>query len=167
MTRRLPFPLLSLSLLFMWLILNQTLAPGHVLLGGLLGWAGARAFVRLQPASKSRGGAAWRRARMAVELSWLVLADIVRSNVAVARISLQPGVRGRTAGFLTMPLELHNPAALALLACVITATPGTSWARYDAERHLLTIHVLDLVDEQAWMRQFKERYEWRLLEIFP
>ena len=53
-----------------------------------------------------------------------------------------------------------------MLACVITATPGTSWARYDAARNVLTIHVLDLVDEQAWIRQFKERYERRLMEIF-
>jgi multicomponent K+:H+ antiporter subunit E len=53
-----------------------------------------------------------------------------------------------------------------VLACIITATPGTSWARYDAVRNTLTIHVLDLVDEQAWITQFKLRYERRLLEIF-
>jgi multicomponent K+:H+ antiporter subunit E len=53
-----------------------------------------------------------------------------------------------------------------VLACIITATPGTSWARYDRENNALTIHVLDLVDEQAWIEQFKQRYERRLLEIF-
>jgi multicomponent K+:H+ antiporter subunit E len=61
---------------------------------------------------------------------------------------------------------MRHPGGLAVLACVITATPGTSWARYDAERNILTIHVLDLIDEQAWIKQFKERYERRLLEIF-
>ena len=49
---------------------------------------------------------------------------------------------------------------------MITATPGTSWARYDAERNVLTIHILDLIDEQAWIRIFKDRYERRLKEIF-
>jgi multicomponent K+:H+ antiporter subunit E len=48
----------------------------------------------------------------------------------------------------------------------VTATPGTSWARYDAEDGVLTIHVLDLRDEAGWIRNFKARYERRLMEIF-
>jgi multicomponent K+:H+ antiporter subunit E len=61
---------------------------------------------------------------------------------------------------------VRHPGGLAALACIITATPGTSWARYDAARNTLTIHVLDLVDEEAWVRLFKGRYERRLMEIF-
>jgi multicomponent K+:H+ antiporter subunit E len=109
-----------------------------------------------------------RRLRMAAiaQLLWLVFSDIVRSNIAVARIVLGLGARRRTAGFLSMPLELRHPGGLAVMACIVTATPGTSWARYDAERGILVIHVLDLVDEDAWIRIFKQRYERRLLEIF-
>ena len=99
-------------------------------------------------------------------LLWLVFLDIVRSNLAVGRIVFQPRARGRTAGFLAMPLEVRHPGALAALACIVTATPGTSWARYDAAANVVTIHVLDLIDEQAWIRQFKERYERLLKEIF-
>jgi len=100
------------------------------------------------------------------ELLGLVLADIVRSNLAVARIVLGLHRAKRTAGFLSMPLELRDPRGLAVMACIVTATPGTSWARYDAARNILTIHVLDLVDEAVWIRLFKERYERRLMEIF-
>ena len=50
-----------------------------------------------------------------------------------------------------MPLELRDPGALAALACIITATPGTSWVRYDRAASVLTMHVLDLVDEDAWV----------------
>ena len=32
----------------------------------------------------------------------------------------------------TIPLELRDPGGLAALACIITATPGHAWARYDA-----------------------------------
>ena len=60
----------------------------------------------------------------------------------------------------------YDEGAIAVLACIVTATPGTSWARYDAAANVVTIHVLDLIDEQAWIRQFKERYERLLLEIF-
>ena len=34
MTRLLPFPIASASLLVLWLLLNQSLSPGHILLGG-------------------------------------------------------------------------------------------------------------------------------------
>jgi multicomponent K+:H+ antiporter subunit E len=162
MTRWLPFPVLSLSLFVMWLMLNQTLEPIHLLLGAALGVAGARVLARLQPPT----GKARRRALAVAQILADALVDIVRSNIAVARIVLHPGMRQRSSGFLSMPLAVRHPGALAALACIITATPGTSWARYDAARNVLTIHVLDLVDEQAWIRIFKDRYERRLLEIF-
>jgi multicomponent K+:H+ antiporter subunit E len=102
---------------------------------------------------------------VALELMFLVLADIARSNIAVARIVLNPATKP-IAGFLSLPLELRHPVGLAAVACIITATPGTSWARYDAARNILTIHVLDLLDEEEWVRIFKQRYERRLREIF-
>jgi multicomponent K+:H+ antiporter subunit E len=162
MKRWLPFPLFSLSLLGMWIVLNGTAAAAPVLLGAALGVAGGWVLARLQaPLGRVR-----RRVWTASALLWLVFVDIVRSNIAVGRIVLRPGARGRTAGFLELPLEMRNPGGLAVLACIVTATPGTSWARYDAGSDTVTIHVLDLVDEQAWIRQFKERYERRLMEIF-
>jgi multicomponent K+:H+ antiporter subunit E len=154
--------LFRLALVVLWLLLNQSLAPGGVLLGAALALGGTLAFARLQPPASGMRF----RPRVLVELLCLVLADIVRSNLAVARIVLGLHRAKRTAGFLSMPLELRDPRGLAVMACIITATPGTSWARYDAARNILTIHVLDLVDEAAWIRLFKHRYERRLLEIF-
>lgn len=162
MKRLLPYPLLSLALLAMWLVLNQSVAPPDVLLGMAFAVAGGAMLRTLQPPL----GRVRRRAGAAGVLAWLVFLDIVQSNLAVARISLEPRTSGRVAGFLHMPLEVRHPGALAVLACIITATPGTSWARYDAGRNVVTIHVLDLIDEQTWIRQFKERYEQRLKEIF-
>jgi len=159
MSRWLPYPLLSLALFAAWLLLNQSMAAAHILLGVALGLAGGRILAALQPPHRRP-----RRAALALELFFLVLADIVRSNIAVARIVLSPGTK-RTAGFLSLPLELRHPAGLAAVACIVTATPGTSWARYDAARNILTIHVLDLLDEEEWIRIFKHRYERRLREI--
>ena len=162
MKRWLSFPLFSALLLAMWLLLNGSLAPVHLLLGAALGLAGAWTLSALQvPQARVR-----RRAGAAALLLWLVFADIVRSNLAVGRIVLLRGTRNQTAGFLEMPLAVRHPGALAVMACIITATPGTSWARYDREANRLTIHVLDLIDEQAWIDTFKNRYERRLLEMF-
>lgn len=153
---------LFLALLALWLILNESFAAGHVLLGAVLALGGVAVYSRLQPgANRVRN-----RPLAAGRLLALVLADIVRSNVAVARIVLGLGASKRTAGFLALPLELRHPGALAVIACIITATPGTTWVRYDRSAGVVTIHVLDLVDEQAWIRLFKDRYERCLLEIF-
>ena len=153
---------LFLTLLAVWLVLNESLAPGQVLLGIALALAGVAVFSRLQPPTRrvrSRPGAA-------LQLLGLVLADIVRSNLAVARIVLGLGRAQRSAGFLALPLELRHPGGLAVVACIITATPGTSWVRYDSAANVVTIHVLDLVDADDWIRLFRQRYERRLLEIF-
>ena len=79
---------------------------------------------------------------------------------------LRRGTRGRKAGFVDIPLEVRHPAALATLACIVTSTPGTSWANYDRGSGVLTLHVLDLVDDAAWVDTVKGRYERRLKEIF-
>ena len=161
MKRWLPYPLLSLSLAAMWLLLNGTLAPLHLAFGALLGLGGALALAELQaPEGRVRRGSA------IVSLAWLVLVDVVRSNIAVARLVVFQRARRRVAGFVEMPVEVRHPGALAVMACILTATPGTSWARFDARRRLLYIHVFDLIDERQWMERFKQRYERRLMEIF-
>jgi multicomponent K+:H+ antiporter subunit E len=163
MRRLVPHPILSLGLLLMWLVLNDSSEPAHVLFGLLMALAGGVVYARLQPTPGKLG----RVIVPGAMLAWLVLVDIVRSNLAVLRIALSPSARGRVAGFLSIPLELRDPRGLAVLAGIVTATPGTSWAHYEAAANVLTLHVLDLVDEETWVRQFKDRYERRLVEIFP
>jgi multicomponent K+:H+ antiporter subunit E len=154
-------PLLWLALVAMWLVLNDTLAVGNAIVGALVALAAVLGLARLQPASTRL-----RRPLTAARLAGVVLLDIVRSNVAVAAIVLRPGTRGRVAGFVDIPLDTRHPAALAALACIITATPGTAWARYDSRANVVTIHVLDLVDGPALARDIKDRYEARLKEMF-
>lgn len=101
-------------------------------------------------------------ARLVAVVAW----DIVQSNLAVARIVFTPERPARRAGFLPIPLDTRHGGALAALAVIVTATPGTSWAGYDPEGNVLTLHVLDLRDEEELMRNFKARYERPLREIF-
>lgn len=161
MTRLLPAPLLSLVLLAMWLLLNLTLSPGHLMLGAVLAIAGPIALSALDT-PKARV----RRVDAILRLAVAVLADIVRSNIAVARIILGSRPGNQTSGFMDIPLDMRDPYGLALLGCIITATPGTLWVHFDSTSGLLTIHVLDLVDEAGWIRTIKHRYERLLKEIF-
>lgn len=100
-----------------------------------------------------------------LKLAGLVTIDIVRSNFAVASIVLFRR-RRRVAGFVRMPLELRSRHGLAVLALIITATPGTIWIELDRAEGTLVVHILDLVDEEEWIDLIKRRYEALLLEIF-
>lgn len=167
MKRWLPYPLLSALLFAMWLALNQALQAGHVVLGAALALAGGLAFARLQaPRSVAHSHSLPRRCTAALQLAWLVFADIVRSNLAVARLVLNRNAASGVSGFVSIPLLLRDPGGLAVLACIITATPGTAWARYDAAGGILVIHVFDLIDEDVWIHSVQQRYERRLREIF-
>jgi multicomponent K+:H+ antiporter subunit E len=161
MRRLLPFPLAAAGLFILWLLLNQALTWGYILLGVAAAFGGGWALTALQPP-----GARVRRLGAIFRLSSLVLADIVRSNIAVGRIVLGLGRRERRSGFVHIPLDLGDPYGLAALACIITSTPGTLWVSFDATTRILMIHVLDLIDESDWVRTIKGRYERHLLEIF-
>jgi multicomponent K+:H+ antiporter subunit E len=160
--RRTVSPVLVLVLTGIWLLLNQTLAPGQLVLGFALSLLLAWFASALRPLR-----ARLRRVDLAALLALVVLRDIVRSNFGVARIVLGL-VRGREihSGFLEVPLELRDPHGLAALAAIVTSTPGTVWAGLSPDGGTLTLHVLDLRDEAEWVRLIKERYERPLRRIF-
>ncbi|RYY29369.1 MAG: Na+/H+ antiporter subunit E [Sphingomonadales bacterium] len=159
MKRWIPHPLLAVALLIMWLLLNQSVSPGNLVLGTIVALVASHALAALVPEPVRFAAAA-----PALGLAGLVLIDIVQSNLAVARIVLVP--RKRVSGFVRVPLELTNIHALTVLSCIITATPGTLWVQFDRANGVLLVHVLDLVDEDAWIHLIKSRYEARLLRIF-
>jgi multicomponent K+:H+ antiporter subunit E len=147
-------------LFIVWLLLNQSVSPGNIVLGCVLAITGARVMAALDPPK-----VIIRAPGAILRLAILVIADIVRSNIAVARIIISMA-EPQTSGFIRIPLDLRNPYGLATLAVIITSTPGTVWVKFDSQAQILTIHVLDLVDESGWVQRVKHRYERLLLEIF-
>ena len=159
--RRVP-PVLAVVLLAIWLLLNNTVAFGSTVLGAFFSVALLLAAARLRPLQPRM-----RRAFVAMRLVFTVLVDVVRSNIAVGRVILGLGrTRQVCSHFIEVPLELRDPHGLAALAIIITCTPGTVWANLAADRRILTVHVLDLVDETRLVRTIKQRYERPLIAIF-
>ncbi len=161
MRRWLPYPALSLFLLVVWLVLNQSLALGHIVIGAALAVVLGIGFRRLRPPPLRI-----RRHRLLLRLVIRVIGDVVRSNLALMRVIVGGRSSSLTSGFVAIPLQLSNPYGLAVLACIITATPGTIWMSYETQNRVLLIHVFDLVDEDEWIRIVGERYASPLQEIF-
>jgi multicomponent K+:H+ antiporter subunit E len=157
----LPYPLLSAALLALWLLLNQSVSVGQLVLGSVLAILASWMMAALRP-EKPR----IRRPGAALQLAGMVFVDILRSNLAVGRIIVRSREPGLNAGFMTIPLDMRSRHGLAVLSIIITSTPGTIWVNYDSAKGTLLVHVLDLVDETVWLRLIKGRYERLLMEIF-
>lgn len=160
MNKILPYPLLIIFLIIMWLSLTS-FTLGQLLIATIVALIAAQAMAALQPAK-----ARLKRWKSLLKLTGIVLHDIVRSNIAVTKIILQGNKRARKSGFMTIPLDLRDPTGLAVLAIIITSTPGTAWLDYNSARGILLLHIFDLVDEIVWLDLIKNRYERLLLEIF-
>jgi len=158
--RFVPFPLLAVCLLVMWLLLMQSVSLGQILLGASVSLVATWSMTRIRPWTSRIDK--WSKV---VKLLGIVAVDVARSNLAVAKIVLSPG-GSRNASFLRIKLELKSPNALACLALIITATPGSAWVQFNRGSGMLIIHVLDLIDEDDWIRLLKQRYETLLMEIF-
>jgi multicomponent K+:H+ antiporter subunit E len=160
MRRWLPHPLLAAVLAASWLMLTGERTFAHLLLGIALGVIIPLAispFLEHLPKVLS--------ARAAIALTLRVTWDIVLANIAVSRLVLGPTGRLRPA-FLHVPLALTHPQSIALLASIITMTPGTvSVTVNDGKRELL-VHALDCADPEQTIAGIKSRYEQPLLEIF-
>ena len=156
----LPHPALSLVLAAVWLLLQQSVAPAQLLSAALLAlglpWL-LHGFIgdTVRPR-------AWRDI---VHLGGVVLWDIVVSNITVARIALDPRVTPQPA-WVPVPLDAEHPTAIALLASIITMTPGTVSCIVDEGERMILVHALDCSDAAGTATQIKQRYEAPLRRIF-
>ena len=167
----LPTPLLSLLLFLVWLLLNNSVSPGHIVLALVLAIViplATSPFSTKQPLIIKPG--------LALRHFMLVLYDIITANVQVAILILGPN-KNLTPGFVKVPLDLTHSMPITILASTVSLTPGTvsaevyPWSECltegnNQEQRFLLIHVLDLKDEQALIDTIKQRYEAPLKEIF-
>lgn len=156
----LPHPILTPALTVVWLLLNNSVAPGQVLLGLFLGWSIPLITLAYWPKPVRI-----HQPMTLLRLCGVFLYDVLVANVVVARLILA-GPKGLRPAFVTVPLELRSDLGISLLANIICLTPGTVSARLSADRRELVVHTLDTDDPVRLVADIKGRYERPLLEIF-
>ena len=161
MKRLLPAPWLSLALWVLWLVLNLSVSPGHLLLGAALGVLAPLLMAPLRPLPIRI-----RRPGVIIRLFFLVGRDVIVSNLQVAWAVLTCSSRPPRSRFIKIPLDLRDANGLAALSMITTVVPGTIWSELALDRSILLLHVFDLEDEVAFIEHFKSAYERPLMEIF-
>ncbi len=159
--RLFPNPWQTVFLAGVWIIANQSIGAGTVLMAIILGTAIPQFSTQFWPDAPQRV-----RALPFLRLMAAVLWDIVLANLRVARLVLGPSERLRP-GFLVVPLDVRHPWAITALTSIITLTPGTVSVNLSDDRSSLLVHALDVDDHEGAIREIKERYERPLLEILP
>ena len=158
--RWLPRPLLTLLLWAVWLLLNNTFAPGHVVLGLILAiiipWL---TFHFWTPQATVK------RPFVFLRFILVLLYDILVANLHVARRILGSERTLRPA-FFEVPLDITGDFPITMLASTITLTPGTVSAQLSEDRKRLLVHSLDVEDIAAAIAEIKQRYETPLKEMF-
>lgn len=158
--RLLPHPVVSTSLLVIWLVLNASLQPGQILLGALLGlalplltrplWPDRPPFHRLP-----------RLWRLFLVVNW----DILMASLTVAWLTLTRPAHRLEPQFIVVPLDCRNPYSMAILAGIVSITPGTVAADLDEEHRLILVHALHERDPAAATARIKSRYEQPIREV--
>ncbi|AMO37433.1 Na+/H+ antiporter subunit E [Thauera humireducens] len=160
--RWLPHPMLTLLLIVLWILLLNAFSVGGLLMGAVLGIVIPRVtstFWPERPPIRAYG--------KAFVYMGLVLWDVVVANLHVTRLILFRRTDQLHVRWVTLPIELRSPEAITVLAGTITMTPGTVSCDLSADGRSLLVHCLDAPDAEEAVRQMKERYEARLMEIFP
>lgn len=160
MKKGFPYPVLSLFLVIVWLLLSAELSMAHIVLAIFLAWA-----IPLLCRPFLLGLPVVRHPLAVFRLFAVVTYDIVLANIVVARLILGPVARLRPA-FVPVPLTLTQPMSISLLASIVTMTPGTVSADVSQNNTVLLVHALDCDDPDALVAEIKHRYEKPLLEIF-
>ncbi|MGR3507529.1 MAG: Na+/H+ antiporter subunit E [Paracoccaceae bacterium] len=159
--RFLPHPLLTLLLVAVWQMLVNYVSLGTIVFGLILG-----IVIPLITAPYWPDRPRLKNPVMIIEFILVVLWDIVVANVVVAKTILFTSNTNMRPTWVTIPLDLHSPEAITVLAGTITMTPGTVSSDIAADGRSLLVHCLNAADPDAVRDEIKQRYERRLKEIF-
>ena len=140
----LPHPILSFMLVIIWLLLNNTVAAGHIVLG-------RRVYI----------GSFFTLFKFVI----IVAYDIIVANLTVARQVMDSNDKLKPK-FFNLPLDIKHPLAISTLASTISLTPGTVSCDLSEDKTYLIIHGLVIDDENETIKDIKKRYEAPLMEVF-
>jgi multicomponent Na+:H+ antiporter subunit E len=144
----------------MWAGVTGSLTVPNLLFGLLLGLA---ALWLVREEDRDRGTI---RLVPTLRLGWLFVVELLKSGWRVAKIAVRPTLNLRPA-VIAYPLGLTRDFEIAILANLITLTPGTLSVDVSGDRRTLYIHCVDVDDTEAVVADIRQGFEARIREAFP
>lgn len=156
--------LAHLCLAILVMVLAGSASPLVFLFGLAGGWL-ILAAVPAQGSGKGDPVSYGRRSIRVLRLIGMFLVELAFSAFAVARLAIKPRPVLR-AGLFAFPLRLQRDGEIALLANLITLTPGTLSVDVSPDKRILYIHAIDCADPEAARKAIRDGFEQAILEAF-
>lgn len=149
----------NITLAFVWAVLNGAIDARNLAVGFILGYV-------VLGAMKSSAGTTnyFLKVKQVLGFTLLFLKEMVVSSLRVAHDILTPSIHARP-GIVAIPLDARTDAEIALLANVITLTPGTLSLDVSSDRSKLYIHAMFVDDADQLREEIKNGLEKKLLEV--
>ncbi|ETX10541.1 cation:proton antiporter [Marinomonas ushuaiensis DSM 15871] len=155
-----PMPFHSLLLFTVWLLLNNSISAGHIVLAVFFAitipW-----LVSGMRDEHPKILKPW----LAIRYVLMVMKDILTANVEVALLIIGP-IKKLNPGFVAVPINIDSDLGITLLASTVSLTPGTVSAEVSKDKSWLYVHALHLDNEEELILSIKQRYEMPIKEIF-
>lgn len=155
-----PHPFLTLALWIIWLLLNNTIDAGHIVLGFIIATLIPFITSGFWP-EKVRIKAPL----VLIKFLLIVLWDIIVSNLVVAKLILGRNNQLKPA-FFYIDLDIQTALGIGVLANTISLTPGTVSCDWSSEHNRLLVHALNVDNIDETIKLIKQRYEAPLIQVF-
>ena len=100
-------------------------------------------------------------------LGLFFLREVILSAVSVAAWVLRPNAAtAMSPAIIAFPLTVSRDLEIALLANLITLTPGTLSIDVSDDRKILYVHALDCRDLVLLKKQIADGFERKIIEAF-
>lgn len=155
-----PMPIHSLLLFIVWLLLNNSMSPGHIVLAAFFAITIPFIVTGMRD-EHPKILKPW----LAIRYILMVIWDILVANFEVALLIIGP-LKKLKPSFVAIPIDITSDLGITILASTVSLTPGTVSAEVSKDRTWLYIHALHLDDEAELIELIKSRYEKPIKEIF-
>ena len=151
--------LANLLLTFIWVALTGDFTFANILFGFILSYF--LLFVITRNAEKARY---FRLVPKLISFFFYFLYQLVKANVQVAWEVGTPKYH-MTPGIVGVPLDVTTDGQITMLANMITLTPGTLSLDVSEDKKVLYVYSMYITDREEFIRDIKNGFEKRILEI--
>ncbi|MBN1301950.1 MAG: Na+/H+ antiporter subunit E [Melioribacteraceae bacterium] len=154
------FLVLNILLGFVWMFLNGNLDFINFIEGFAVG------FIILWMSTYAKSSSRYfGKIPKVFNFVFYFIYELIVANIKVAYDILTPRHRMNPAVF-AVPLDVKTDIEITLLANVITLTPGTLSLDVSNDKKVLYVHAAYVKDREEFVREIKEGFEKKLMEIF-
>jgi multicomponent Na+:H+ antiporter subunit E len=149
----------NLLLALTWAFGTGSFTLGNLTLGFVLGYLILLFLPHITPSSY------FAKLRHLVSFLAFFTWELLRASLRVAYDVVTPRLRSRPA-IVAVPLDVTSDEEIALLATLVTLTPGSMSLEISPDRRVLYVHGMFVDDPEVFRRSIKEGFERRIMEFF-